>query len=40
MKKVVFNKHGGIEVLEFPEACLPESAPDEAHLKVITSSIG
>lgn len=38
MKKVVFNKHGGIEVLEFTEACLSESAPDEASLKFITSS--
>ncbi|MBE7531255.1 MAG: zinc-binding dehydrogenase [Chloroflexi bacterium] len=39
MKKVVFNKHGGIEVLEFTEASLPEPAPGEARLKVITSGI-
>lgn len=39
MKKVVFNKHGGIEVLEFTEASLPEPASGEARLKVIASGI-
>ncbi|HEX8917265.1 MAG TPA: alcohol dehydrogenase, partial [Chloroflexota bacterium] len=34
MKAVVFERHGGTEVLEFKELPLPEIGPDEALVRV------
>ena len=39
MKAIVFERHGGPEVLEYKEAPVPEIAPDEALVRVKASGL-